>query len=108
MIKIKKKNQISKDYLVARLATLSNIQKLKIKLLNNSTCYLVNEELIDLQTVSSMKYSPPRSPPFLVVDTHESNKIDNSIQDIPSPLSVTVKLQQNCVTYESLNKSYSN
>ena len=41
--------QISKDYLLARWTTLSNKQriKIKIKLLNKSASYLVNEELID-------------------------------------------------------------
>ena len=51
IIKINDFTKISKDYLLARLATLSNEQKIKIKLLNNSASYSVNEELIDLQTV---------------------------------------------------------
>ena len=48
IIKINDFNEISKDYRAARLATLSNEQKIKIKLFNNSASYSVNEELIDL------------------------------------------------------------
>ena len=110
-----------------RLATLSNEQKIKIKLLNNSASYSVNEELIDLQTVKTMQYSPPRSPsvpaadtpvcniddsiqdipPVPVVDTPACDNNNSSIQDIPSPLSDTVSPQQTPVTLKSLNKSCS-
>ena len=54
IIKINDFTEISKDYLLGRLATLSNEQKIKIKFLNNSASYSVNEELIDLQTVKTM------------------------------------------------------
>ena len=57
-IKINDFKEISEDYLLARLATLSNEQKIRIKLFNNSAFYSVNEDLIDLQTVDSMQYSP--------------------------------------------------
>ena len=56
-----------KSHLLARLATLSNEQKIKIKLLNNSASYSVNEELIDLQTVKTMQYSPPRYSPQPII-----------------------------------------
>ena len=127
IIKINDFTDISKDYLLARLATLSNEQKIKIKLLNNSASYSVNEELIDLQTVKTMQYSPPRSPsvptadtpvcniddsiqdipPVPVVDTPACDNNNSSIQDIPSPLSDTVSPQQTPVTLKSLNKSCS-
>ena len=55
----------SPKILLARLATLSIKQKIKIKLFNNSASYSVKEDLIDLQTVNSMRYSPPRLCPFL-------------------------------------------
>ena len=80
IIKINDFTKISKDYLLARLATLSNEQKIKIKLLNNSASYSVNEELIDLQTVKTMQYSPPRLP---IADTPVCNISDDSIQDMP-------------------------
>ena len=110
------------------MATLSNEQKIKIKLFNNSASYSVNEDLIDLQTVNSMQYSPPRSspvpiadtpvcknigdsiqdiPPVPKVDTPAYNNNNSSIQDIPSPLADTVSPQQTLVTLKSLNKSYS-
>ena len=54
IIKINDFKEISKDYLLARLATLLNEQKIKVKLFNNSASYSVNEELIDLQIVNSM------------------------------------------------------
>ena len=54
IVKINDFTEISKDYLLGRLATLSNEQKIKIKFLNNSASYSVNEELIDLQTVKTM------------------------------------------------------
>ena len=57
IIKINDFKEISKDYLLARLATLLNEQKIKIKLFNKSASYSVNEESIDLQTVKSMQYS---------------------------------------------------
>ena len=127
IIKINDFTEISKDYLLPRLATLSNEQKIKIKLLNNSASYSVNEELIDLQTVETMQYSPPRSPsvptadtpvcniddsiqdipPVPVVDTPACDNNNSSIQDIPSPLSDTVSPQQTPVTLKSLNKSCS-
>ena len=128
IIKINDFKEISKDYLLARLATLSNEQKIKIKLFNNSASYSVNEDLIDLQTVNSMQYSPPRSspvpiadtpvyknigdsiqdiPPVPKVDTPAYNNNNSSIQDIPSPLADTVSPQQTPVTLKSLNKSYS-
>ena len=127
ILKIDDFTEISKDYLLARLATLSNEQKIKIKLLNNSASYSVNEELIDLQTVKTMQYSPPRSPsvptadtpvcniddsiqdipPVPVVDTPACDNNNSSIQDIPSPLSDTVSPQQTPVTLKSLNKSCS-
>ena len=127
IIKINDFTEISKDYLLARLATLSNEQKIKIKLLNNFASYSVNEELIDLQTVKTMQYSPPRSPsvptadtpvcniddsiqdipPVPVVDTPACDNNNSSIQDIPSPLSDTVSPQQTPVTLKSLNKSCS-
>ena len=53
-IKINDIKEISKNYLLARLATLTNEQKIKIKLFNNSASYSVNEELINLKTVNSM------------------------------------------------------
>ena len=120
--------EISKDYLLARLATLSNEQKIKIKLFNNTASFSVNKELIDLQTVNSMQYSPLRSsfvsiadtpvcniiddsiqdiPPVPIVDTPACNNNNSSIQDIPFPLSDTVSPQQTPVTLKSLNKSYS-
>ena len=109
------------------MATLSNEQKIKIKFLNNSASYSVNEELIDLQTVKTMQYSPPWSPsvltadtpvcniddsiqdipPVPVVDTPACDNNNSSIQDIPSPLSDTVSPQQTPVTLKSLNKSCS-
>ena len=126
IMKINNFKEFSKDYLLARLATLSNEQKIKIKLLNNSASYSVNEELIDLQTVKTMQYSP-RSPsvptadtpvcniddsiqdisPVPVVDTPACDNNNSSIQDIPSPLSDTVSPQQTPVTLKSLNKSCS-
>ena len=54
IIKINDIKEISKNYLLARLATLTNEQKIKIKLFNNSASYSVNEELINLKTVKSM------------------------------------------------------
>ena len=99
-----------------------------MKLLNNSTSYSVNEELIDLQTVKTMQYSPlllpsvpiadapvcniiddsiQDIPPLLVVDTPACNNNNSSIQDIPFPLSDTVSPQQTPVTLKSLNKSCS-
>ena len=48
IIKINDFMEISKDYLLTRLATLSNEQKIKIKVLNNSASCSVNEELIHL------------------------------------------------------------
>ena len=69
IIKINNINEVSKDYLLARLATLSNEQKIKIKLFNNSASYSVNEDLIDLQTVNSMQHSPPRLSPVPKADT---------------------------------------
>ena len=128
IIKINDFTKISKDYLLARLATLSNEQKIKMKLLDNSASYSVNEELIDLQTVKTMQYSPPQSPSVPIADTPVCNIIDDSIQDIPpvpvvdtpacdnnnssfqdipSPLSDTVSPQQTLVTLKSLNKSCS-
>ena len=83
MIKINDFKEISKDYLLARLATLSNEQKFKIKLFNNSASYSVNEELIDLQTVNSIHYFLPRSSSVPITDTPVCNIFDNSIQDIP-------------------------
>ena len=127
IIKINDFMEIFTDYLLARLATLSNEQKIKIKLFNNSASYSVNEELIDLQTVETMQYIPPRSPSVPTADTPVCN-IDDSIQDIPpvpvadtpacnnnnsstldilSPLSDTVSPQQTPVTLKSLNKSCS-
>ena len=70
--------EISRDNLLARLATLSNEQKIKIKPLNNSASYSVNEELIDLQTVKTMQYSPPQSPSVPTADTPVCN-MDDSI-----------------------------
>ena len=111
-----------------RLATLSNERRIKIKFFHNSTSYSVNEESIDLQTVSSMQNSPPRQRPVPIVDTPVRSNIVNRIQDFPlvplvdtpacnnnnnkiqdilSPLSDTVSPQQNPVTLKSLNKSYS-
>ena len=84
IIKISDFTEISKDYLLARLATLSNEQKIKIKLLNNFASYLVNEELTDLQTVKTMQYYSPRSPSVPIADTPVCNIIYDSIQDIPS------------------------
>ena len=52
IIKINDIKEISKNYLLARLATLTNEQKIKIKLFNNSASYSVNEELINLKTVN--------------------------------------------------------
>ena len=49
--------EISKDYLLARLGTLSNEHKVKIKLFNNSASYSVNGELIDLQTENNAVFS---------------------------------------------------
>ena len=54
IIKINDIKEISKNYLLARLATLTNEQKIKIKLFNNSASCSVNEELINLKTVNSM------------------------------------------------------
>ena len=112
--------------LLARLATLSNEQKIKIKLFNISASCSINKELIDQQTVKTMQYSPRSSsfaipdtpvcniidgsiqdiPPVPVVDSPASNN-NSSIQDIPSSLSDTVSPQQTPVTLKSLNKSYS-
>ena len=112
--------------LLARLATLSNEQKIKIKLFNISASCSINKELIDQQTVKTMQYSP-RSSSFAIADTPVCNIIDgsiqdippvpvvdspasnnnSSIQDIPSSLSDTVSPQQTPVTLKSLNKSYS-
>ena len=86
--------EISKDHLLARLVTLSNEQKITIKLFHNSSSFSVNEELIDQQTVNSMQYSHPRSSSVSVADTPVCNIIDDS----PQQASVTLK---------SLNKSYS-
>ena len=77
IIKINDFKEISEDYLLAGLATLSNEQNIKVMLFNNSTSYSVNEELIDLQTVNSMHYSPPQSPSVPIADTP-----DDSIQDM--------------------------
>ena len=84
IIKISDFTEISKNYLLARLATLSNEQKIKIKLRNNFASYLVNEELTDLQTVKTMQYYSPRSPSVPIADTPVCNIIYDSIQDIPS------------------------
>ena len=107
---------------------MSNEQKIKIKFLNNYASYSVNGDLIDLQTVNSMQYSPPRLspvpkagtpvfnniddsiqdvPPIPIVDTPACNNNNNSIQDIPFPLSDTASPQQTPVTFKSLNKPYS-
>ena len=67
IIKINDIKEISKNYLLARLATLTNEQKIKIKLFNNSAFYSVNEELINLKTINSMWYSPPRSSSALIM-----------------------------------------
>ena len=103
---------------------MSNEQKIKIKFLNNYASYSVNGDLIDLQTVNSMQYSPPRLspvpiagtpvfnniddsiqdvPPIPIVDTPACNNNNNSIQDIPFPLSDTASPQQTPVTFKSLN-----
>ena len=87
IIKINDFKEISKDYLLARLATLSNEQKIKMKLFNNFASYSVNEEFINLQTVSSLQHSPPRSSSVPIADTPVCNNINHSIQDIP-PVSV--------------------
>ena len=84
IMKINNFKEFCKDYLLARLATLSNEQKIKIKLLNNFASYLVNEELTDLQTVKTMQYYSPRSPSVPIADTPVCNIIYDSIQDIPS------------------------
>ena len=83
IIKVNDFKEISKYYFLARLATLPNEQKIKIKLFNNSASYSVNEELIDLQTVKTMQYSPPQSSSVPIADTPVCNIIDDSIQDIP-------------------------
>ena len=75
--------EISKDHLLARLVTLSNEQKITIKLFHNSSSYSVNEELIDLKTVNSMQYSHPWSSSVSIADTPVCSIIDDSIQDIP-------------------------
>ena len=62
---------------------MSNEQKIKIKLFNNSTFDSVSGDLIDLQAVDSMQYSPARLPPVPIADTPEFNNIDDSNQDIP-------------------------
>ena len=74
--------EISKDHLLARLITLSNEQKIKIKLFNNSASYSVNEELIDLKTVKTIQYSPKWLSSVPITDTPVCNIIDDSIQDI--------------------------
>ena len=51
----------------------------KIKLINNSASYSVNEDLIDVKTVKSMQYSPPWSSSVPIADTPVCSKIDNSI-----------------------------
>ena len=86
-MKINEIKEISKGYLVARLATLPNEQKIKIKLFNNFTSYSVNEELIDLQTVKTMQYSPPRLSFIPIADTPVCSITDDSMQDI-SPVPV--------------------
>ena len=127
IIKINDFNETSKDYLLVRLATFSNKQKIKIKikLFNNSTSYSLNEEVIDLQTVNSMQYSPrwSSSAPIAdalvcniidhsiqdivtIVDTHACNNNNINIQDVLSPLLDTVSPQQTPVTLKLLNKSY--
>ena len=73
IIKINDLKEISKDHLLARLATLSNEQKIKIKLFNKSAFYSVNGELIDLHTV---KFVP-------IADTPVGNNINNNVLDIP-------------------------
>ena len=50
IIKINDFKEISKDYLLARLATMSKEQKIKIRLFIKFTSYSVNKELIGLQT----------------------------------------------------------
>ena len=72
IIKFNDFSEISKDYVLARLPTLSNEQKIKI-----------NEELIELQTANLMKYSTPLSSPVPIADTPVCNSIDSSIQNIP-------------------------
>ena len=127
IININDFKEISKNYLLARLANLSNEQKIKMKRFNNFTSYSVNEELIDLQTVKTMHCSPPQwssvpiadtpvcniiddsiedIPPVPVVDTPACNNNNSSIQDIHSPLSDTVSTQQSPATLKLLNKSY--
>ena len=127
IININDFKEISKNYLLARLANLSNEQKIKMKRFNNFTSYSVNEELIDLQTVKTMHCSPPQwssvpiadtpvcniiddsiedIPPVPVVDTPACNNNNSSIQDIHSPLSDTVSPQQSPATLKLLNKSY--
>ena len=84
IININDFKEISNDYLLARSATLSNEQKIKIKLFNDSTFYSVIEDLIvHLQTVNSMQYSPPRSSSFPIAYTPLCNIIDDNIKDIP-------------------------
>ena len=82
IIKMNDFKEISKDYLLARLITLSNEQKIKIKLFNNFASYSVNEELIDLKTVKTIQYSSKRSSSVPITDTPVCNIIDDSIQDI--------------------------
>ena len=107
---------------------MSNEQKIKIKVFNNSASYSVNEEFIDLQILKTMQYSPPQLSSVPIANTPVCNIIDNSIQDIPPvpvvdtpacsnnnrniqdilfPLSDTVSPQQTPVTFKSLIKSYS-
>ena len=78
------------------MATLSNEQKIKMKLFNNSTSDTVNQQLIDLlQTVNLVQYSPPRSPTVRIADTPVCNSLDNSIQDIPPVPIVDTSLYNN-------------
>ena len=53
-----------------------------------------------------MHYTPPRPSPVPIADTPACSNIDDSIQDIPSPLSDTISLQQTTVTLKSLSKFY--
>ena len=78
-IKINNFKEISKDYLPARLSTMWNEQKIKVKLFYNFASYSINEELIDLKTMNSVHYSPSWSSPIPIADTPVCKIIDNSI-----------------------------
>ena len=85
-MKINDFREISKDYLLARLETLSNEQRLArlppVPITNTSVCNNIDVSIQDI-------------PPVPIVDTPVCSNVNNNIQNIPSLLSDNVNPQQN-------------